>query len=679
MTFRRRTWAAWILSVVLVGGACMVSSVSLVSAQTASAAAVSKPVLVSMGDSFSSGEANPPFDDGTNVYERGTRTRVDLCHRSGTSFPRLLGASRSTQIACSGAKIENILDHGMITGWSGSPPDDLTQIEQLRRIVRTQTVGAVTITVGGNDLGFDSQISDCFNPLKGDCLSDLNEMSRKIDRVTTRLRDFVYPAIRREVGSSVPIVVVGYPRLFPTNERAPVNCSWLTSIEQQRANQVQSRFDTATASAVRDTRDSNIKYVSVLGTSRGHELCTNDSWFYPVQISCKFGGDPVKEKSFCAHPLANVQSAISNSVGSALPDAMAPQLRGVQSISTGESHTCALDITGLVRCWGSNNFGELGDGADVDHSATPTLVRGVVGARAITSGVFHSCVLNSVGEVKCWGDNSAGQLGPRGPINGSSATAIQIPGIVGATSISAGGSFTCVIVTGGVVNCWGTGALGGGGRRVGSAYLQQSYSAEPVTIPGIRGASAVSVAGGHACAIVIGGVVKCWGGNVTGDLGNGSTLATPDASVVANVTGATELVVADRINCVRILDGSVRCWGQNFLYILSPSSSMETVFTSPVNISAATLYLSISIGESHACVVTTDRRVACWGLTLGGNGGYVLVPTVVGGSTRSVRSGSEFSCAVTLSSSVMCWGRNDSGQLGHGTTLDSSRPVPVVL
>ena len=284
-------------------------------ASSMTSAAASKPVIVSMGDSFSSGEANPPFDSGTNdaPFFGSPFGRRDLCHRSGSSFPRLLGATNSTQIACSGALISDVIGQGR---WSA--PDDSSQIVQLRALAAIKTVGSVIITIGGNDLRFGDELGTCVAPFTS-CVRDLDAKLRAVDEVTTRLRDQVYPKIRATVGAGVPIIVVGYPRLFPTIDRTPVNCTWLGNDEQKRVNQVQDKLDSSTQAAVRDTRDPNIQYVSVLDTSKDHELCTTDSWFYPVQVTCKFGGDPEREKSFCGHPLQKEHDAIAMRVAERFP------------------------------------------------------------------------------------------------------------------------------------------------------------------------------------------------------------------------------------------------------------------------------------------------------------------------------------------------------------------------
>ena len=135
------------------------------------------------------------------------------------------------------------------------------------------------------------------------------------------------------------------------------------------------------------------------------------------------------------------------------------------AISAGGFHSCALLSNGQVDCWGDNEVGQLGNGTTGTYVATPVQVTGISNATAISAGTggAHSCALLATGRVECWGSNDYGQLG-----NGSttdSSTPVQVSGISNATAISAGGAHSCALLATGEIYCWGLnedGQLGNG-------------------------------------------------------------------------------------------------------------------------------------------------------------------------------------------------------------------------
>jgi alpha-tubulin suppressor-like RCC1 family protein len=142
------------------------------------------------------------------------------------------------------------------------------------------------------------------------------------------------------------------------------------------------------------------------------------------------------------------------------------------SIDAGINHTCAVLSGGTVKCWGYNMYGTLGNGYNADNS-NPQDVTALSGVTAIAAGSFHTCALLSNGTVKCWGLNTSGQMGNGStpPPNSYNTTQNNVTGITTATAIAAGGTHTCAVLSDGTVKCWGDNTYGQLGCGSGTTYF----------------------------------------------------------------------------------------------------------------------------------------------------------------------------------------------------------------
>jgi alpha-tubulin suppressor-like RCC1 family protein len=389
----------------------------------------------------------------------------------------------------------------------------------------------------------------------------------------------------------------------------------------------------------------------------------------------------------------------------------------VTKVVAGDGNSCALCRGGYVRCWGENTDGELGLGhtlpennkspyQSTDAAGNPGVVNlGGVAATDISAGYGFTCALLTGGTVRCWGKNDSGQLG----LNNTTAMPTQVGAAINlgsgltAASIAAGPTYACAVLSNGSVRCWGDNSDG----QLGLGNAQAVLSGTVSLGAGVT-ASAVTAGVDNACAIVTGGAVRCWGDNTFGEFGLGST-AIPDStgqapSTYGNVilkTGRTAaaLSAGGTFNCARLDDGEAECWGYNALGELGIGNTQsigddEVPGTAGIVAVGTPPVAGIAAGEAHTCALLGNAvGLKCWGdnakgqlgqgdTTRRGNTGTtepleisaIRFPT--GLTATSVSTGNSYTCALLSDGSVKCWGWNDRGQLGLGVVSGTQPSTP---
>jgi len=344
---------------------------------------------------------------------------------------------------------------------------------------------------------------------------------------------------------------------------------------------------------------------------------------------------------------------------------------GVSSISTSAGHICAVLSSGGVKCWGENYYGQLGDGTESVPRPTPLDVVGLGDAVAVAAGGSHTCALTGTGGVKCWGDNDYGQLGD-GTWT-SRPTPVDVSGLTsGVTAIALGDDHTCALTATGGVTCWGR--LGFLGDGTGPPPKGPNSVTTPVDVFGLAsGAVSLSAGSRHTCAATAAGLVKCWGLNLAGELGDGTTTWRYAPVDARNDTGAVGVAAGGAHTCIVTVDGAVQCWGDNSHGQVGAGVLMSTTPVDVQGLSSGVNAIAVGNWREFSCAATSSD-LECWGSngifqlgdgtrTTRGTPGKVIG---LDGGIRAVAAGAYHACALTNAGGIKCWGSNGEGQIGDG-------------
>ncbi|NDE81288.1 MAG: hypothetical protein EB037_10295, partial [Actinobacteria bacterium] len=423
-----------------------------------------------------------------------------------------------------------------------------------------------------------------------------------------------------------------------------------------------------------------------------------------------------------------------NEMGDNLPTVNLGTGRTATAVSVGGVHVCAILDNSSVKCWGYNggsspqNGGELGlgdtanrgDGPNEMGDNLPTVDLGTGRtAISISAGSNHTCSLLDDNSVKCWGDNTNGQLG-LGDTNARGDGASEmgnslgvVPLGVAATSVIASDTTTCATINGGQLKCWGANVFGQLG--IGSTNSQGDGSGEIAGLAAVNlgtGRTAIGVAPGYefTCALLDDQSLKCWGRNGIGELGIGTAeggiigdhAIGDTAGEMGNSLTAVNLTTSFPVasmaltqwsSCAMFVNGKVKCWGRSHYgqlgyedLLTRGDGASEMGENLPfVNLGTGRTAVSITSGWAHVCVLLDNGSVKCWGYNSDGELGIgdaiekglgagqmgdnlVAVNLGTGRTAVAISAGEYHTCAILNGGDVKCWGRNHLGQLGLGDT-----------
>lgn len=350
----------------------------------------------------------------------------------------------------------------------------------------------------------------------------------------------------------------------------------------------------------------------------------------------------------------------------------------VIQVSTGDSHTCAIRGDFALKCWGRNQEYQLGYLFDLQTTPEYKVDLGTGHtALSVSAGVSHTCAILDDKSLKCWGNNDYGQLG-RG--NTDSIRTAKEPVNLGlgrtAQSVIAADRFSCALLDDSSVKCWGLNSSG----TLGLAHnTRQNAPTNAVDFGKGRLAKSIAAGSNHVCAILDDQSLTCWGGNSYGVRGVGHTKDSnvPEPVNLGAGRFATSIAAGASHMCAILDDDSLKCWGWNYAGQLGVKGTIDIDKPSAtVNLGPGRKAKFVAAGGSHTCAILDDASVRCWGLnTFGqlglGHNKHADEPTQAvdlgpGRTAKSLALGRDYSCAIRDDDSLTCWGLNSNGQLGIG-------------
>jgi len=377
----------------------------------------------------------------------------------------------------------------------------------------------------------------------------------------------------------------------------------------------------------------------------------------------------------------------------------------IKTMTVGYRHTCVIASDDQVYCWGRGTEGQLGNGIYANSPipvavTTSGLLSGKT-VKAITAGIYHTCVVASDNKAYCWGYNYYGQLGNTSTSSSSTAVAVTTTGALSGKTlnnftgaIGAGDYHTCVTATDGLGYCWGRNDYGQLGNN---STTQSTFPVAVVNTGVLSGKNLTTIYGGYSsiCALANDNQAYCWGRGTSGQLGNSaaSSSSVPVAVYTSGVlSGKTlkSLSVGTYHACAIANNDQTYCWGYNFYGQLGINSQSSSTVPAAVNTSgvlSGKTIKQLSAGYMYSCVVASDNLGYCWGYNLYGvmstyNNPFAILPVVntgvlAGKTIKSASIGFYHMCVVASDNLPYCWGYGGYGGIGNNSTSSQFAPAAV--
>ena len=323
----------------------------------------------------------------------------------------------------------------------------------------------------------------------------------------------------------------------------------------------------------------------------------------------------------------------SNQMGSDLPWVNLGAGRGAKQVEAGIYYTCAIRDDDSLVCWGFNSNGQLGHGggdtcrgSSCAQTPTRTNLGTGVSAKKVALGFHHTCAIRNDDSLVCWGQGNSGRLGygNTNPQSTPPSAAVNLGTGKSAKNIALGHDHTCAILNDDSLKCWGENTYG----QLGDGTTTDRNAPVSVDLGQGRTARQIAAGEGHSCAILDDNSLKCWGNNTSGELGVGDTTRRTSPTAVSFGDSRYPVAVGlGSINtCALLDDNSVVCWGKQAGGATFDSYSFGGMLgygnTDNHNAPPATLRVDLGtdltasqvvVSYGHNCALLSDHTVKCWG------------------------------------------------------------------
>ena len=372
------------------------------------------------------------------------------------------------------------------------------------------------------------------------------------------------------------------------------------------------------------------------------------------------------------------------------PGSTIGSIHSLTAVGAAHNYTCVVMDNNDMKCWGRGGQGYLGNG-NSDGSFVPSNVDmgGRVAVEMSGTGGHHTCMLLDNGSLSCWGEDWNGQIG-HGHYGGWWDTPHEYVslGTNAAVTVVTGIHHTCAIADDETLWCWGQNTNG----QLGTGDYDRRTSPTQIQLPPGRSPVSVTAMFDTTCVVLDNGSGMCWGLNNEGNLGDGTyndrneptpiTILPENRSLVALALGPSH-------TCGILDDGLVSCWGGNNNYgAFGDGTTNNSTYPRSPQLPSGRTAISIDAGLGHTCVILDNSSGMCWGWNEFGQLGDgttnntttpIFVSMPHGAGLAEISAGMRHTCGVATNGSLYCWGAHGQGALGLGVDVDSDVPAYVDL